>query len=121
MRLKQNRLNTYCHCTAVPKKDREGGSYIEYGPKTPFEAEQWAAGGKIQANMYGIRLPNIRNLRIQGPYEEMRTPEGKVAYQVSEGPLITVGDGVCLCGSEPDYKVVAIYPYRFLTLEVERL
>lgn len=121
MRLKRNRLNTYFHCAAIPKKDGEGGSYIEYGSRTPFEAEQWAAGGKTQTGMYGIRLPNIRNLRIQGTYEEIRTPEGKVAYKVSGGPLVTAGDGICLCGSDPDYKVIAIYPYRFLTLEVERL
>lgn len=124
MRLKQNRLRTCFHRTAIPKRDKEGGSYIEYGPSSPFQAEHWAAGGKLQTEMYGIRLPNIRNLRIQGPYIEVRTLEGKVAYQMSEGPLISVGDGICMCGDpdkEPDYRVIAVYPYRFLTMEVERV
>ena len=73
--------------------------------------------------MYGQRLPNIRNLRIQGIYQEV--PEtGKVSYAVKDGPVITANDGICLYvpgGAEPDYRVVAIYPYWFLTLEVEKL
>ena len=37
---------------------------------------------------------------------------------------ISADDGICfnVPGSqEPDYRIVAIYPYRFLTLEVEKL
>ena len=37
---------------------------MEYGPAAAFQAEEWPAGGKVQAEMYGQRLPNIRNLRI---------------------------------------------------------
>ena len=83
----------------------------------------WPAGGKVQAEMYGQRLPNIRNLRIQGTYKEV-PGTGKVSYAVKDGPVITANDGICLCvdgDAAPDYKVVAIYPYRFLVLEVEKL
>lgn len=123
MRLKRNRLCTYYHKPAVPKKDDEGGSYVEYGLPTPFEAEQWTAGGKLQTEMYGARLPNIRNLRMQGKYTELRTEDGKLIFNLEGGPEFTVGDGICLIcpDKEPDYKVIAIYPYRFLTLEVERI
>ena len=98
---------------------------MEYTQAVPFFAEEWPGGGKLQTQMYGIRLPNIRNLRIQGSYAETnRVSDGALAFQVKDGPLIKVNDGICLFGSaesEPDYRVVAIYPYRFLTLEVEKI
>lgn len=125
MRLKQNRLKTFHHRAAVSAKDSEGGSCVEYTQAVPFFAEEWPGGGKLQTQMYGIRLPNIRNLRIQGSYAETnRVSDGALAFQVKDGPLIKVNDGICLFGSaesEPDYRVVAIYPYRFLTLEVEKI
>lgn len=68
MRLKRNRLVELKHCPLEQKKDNEGGTYIEYGSAVPFRAEMWAAGGRIQTEMYGPRLPNIRNLRIDGAY-----------------------------------------------------
>lgn len=123
MRLRRSRLGTYHHRAAIPKKDSEGSSYTEYGPAVSFQAEEWPAGGKVQAEMYGQRLPNIRNLRIQGAYQEV--PEaGKVSYAIADGLVITANDGICLCvggDTDPDYKVVAMYPYRFLTLEVEKI
>lgn len=73
--------------------------------------------------MYGIRLPNIRNLRIAGQYREI-SENGVLAYEIEDGPRITVNDGMCLFVSPdalPDYKVVAVYPYSHLTLEVEKL
>lgn len=119
-----NRLNQYYHRPAIPTKDNEGASYLEYGPASPFQAEMWAAGGKVQAEMYGQRLPNIRNLRIDGTYAEQSGEKRTLQYAIENGPVISPGDGVCLYvsgDSEPDYKIVAVYPYRFLTLEVERL
>lgn len=124
MRLKQNRLKTFYHRAAVLVKDAEGSSSVEYAQAVPFLAEEWPGGGKLQAQMYGIRLPSIRNLRIQGNYTETSASDGSLAFQVQEGPLFKVNDGICLfvpAESEPDYRVVAIYPYRFLTLEVEKI
>lgn len=123
MRLKRSRLKTYLHKPAVPLKDKEGGTYTEYGKAAPFSAEIWAGGGKRQLEMYGIRLPNIRNLRIEAPYEE-RTEGKKVVYKLRNGTAFAVEDGICLyvgADAKPDYKIVAIYPYAFLTLEVEKL
>lgn len=124
MRLKQNRLKTFHHRAAIPKKTGEGGSYVEHGPAVEFKAEEWPAGGKIQAERYGIRLPNIRNIRIEGDYREFYSAEGTYGFKVESGPLFSVNDGICLhvpADSEPDYKIIAVYPYRFLTLEVERI
>ena len=123
MRLRRCRLGTYHHRAAIPKKDSEGSTYTEYGPAVSFQAEEWPAGGKVQAEMYGQRLPNIRNLRINGTYQEV-PGTGKVSYAMTDGPVITANDGICLYvdgAANPDYKVVAIYPYRFLTLEVEKI
>lgn len=49
---------------------------------------------------------------------------GPLGYQIENGPLFHPGDGVCLYvgpEDEPDYKIVAIYPHRLLTLEVEHV
>lgn len=124
MRLKQSRLKQYHHRAAIPKKTGEGGSYVEYAKAVSFKAEEWPAGGKIQAERYGIRLPNILNLRISGGYREITTSDGKVAFEVDSRLILAVNDGICLYVPEytaPDYRIIAIYPYRFLTLEVERI
>lgn len=123
MRLKRSRLKKCYHRQAIPKKDKEGGSYVEFGSAMPFQAEEWPAGGKVQTEMYGLRLPGIRNLRMGGNYTEVSAGGRRVGYQIEGGPLFCAGDGICLFvspDSEPDYKIIAIYPHRFLTLEVEK-
>ena len=123
MRLKRSRLGTYQIKKAIIKRDAEGGSYIEYGPATPITAEMWTGGGKLQTEMYGNRLPNIRNLRLNGAYYEVPGINGKVTYQMRDGPGIAAGDGICIYAAadqDPDYQIVAIYPYTHLTLEVEK-
>lgn len=123
MRLKQNRLKAVFHKMAVSQKDSEGSSYVEYGAAAKFLAEGWPGGGKLQAEMYGARLPNIRNLRLEGAYTETQMG-GKLCYLFRNGMAVSVGDGICLfvpSTSDPDYRITAIYPYRFLTLEVEKI
>lgn len=123
MRLKRNRLKPYHLRKAVPKKDSEGNSTIEYAPAESFVAEMWAAGGKLQTEMYGMRLPNIRNLRLDGKYTEVSL-KGSASYLTEDGTIITPGDGICLyvdADTAPDYKIVAMYPYRYLLLEVEKI
>lgn len=122
MRLKRNRLREFKHFQVVQKKDSEGGTYTEYAPPSCFRAEMWTAGGKVQAEMYGSRLPLIRNLRIDGKYAEVAGKNGKPSYRFQEGMTVSVNDGISVNGgNDPDYKVVAIYPYTYLTLEVEKL
>ena len=124
MRLKRSRMNEYFHRPSITKKDKEGNTYLEYGKPSPITAEIWAAGGKLQGDMYGTRLPNIRNLRLDGNYQEIPGRNGKISYRLDCGAEITVNDGICIYSGKdelPDYKVIAIYPYNFLTLEVEKL
>lgn len=123
MRLKHSRIKQYHLKAAIPKKDNEGNSFVEYGPPQPFEAEVWPAGGKLQAEMYGQRLSYIRNCRIDGKYYEIADLSGNVTYLFDRMSL-REGDGVCLCvpaESAPDYKVIAIYPYIPLRMEMEKL
>lgn len=123
MRIRQRRLKQYHHRAAIPKKDDEGNSYVEYGEESQFLAEMWPAGGKMQAELYGMRLPYIRNLRVEGEYETLSGADGREYYRVS-GMDLREGDGICMNvpgDRDPDYKVVSIRPYRFLTLEVEKL
>lgn len=122
MRLKRSRLREYKHRAAETKKDNEGNAYVEYGPPGIIRAEMWAAGGKLKAEIYGSRLPNIRSLRIDGGYEEIPGQLGKIQYRLDSGIELSAGDGICIYSDgEPDYQVVAVYPYRFLELEVEKL
>ena len=123
MRLKRNRLKTYTHRQAIPKKDNEGNSYIEYGLPSSFEAEVWPASGKLQAEMYGQRVNNIKNVRISGNYDLMVSNHGDELYLFAD-MAVCEGDGICLNvpeDHEPDYRIIAIRPYRYLTLEVERI
>ena len=48
---------------------------------------------------------------------------GEVRYEFDDGFSVSVNDGICIYSApdqEPDYKVVAVYPYGHLVLEVER-
>jgi hypothetical protein len=123
MRLKRSRLKQYHHRAAVPKKDSEGNSFIEYDPGTPITAEVWPAGGKLQAEMYGQKLSYIRNCRIDGEYKVQTDAKGKISYLFGS-KAIREGDGVCLYvhgESNPDYKIIAIRPYRHLYMELEKI
>ncbi len=123
MRLKRNRLKQYHHRPAMQKKDNEGNSYTEYGETKPITAEVWPAGGKLQAEMYGQRLSYIRNCHIDGAYKIQTDAKGKVSYLFGT-LVIREGDGICLDvpgESDPDYKIIAIRPYRHLYMELEKL
>lgn len=124
MRLRQSRLETYYHRKRIVKKDSEGSTYEEYCAANPFSGESWPASGKVQAQQYGQRLGYIRNLKIAGGYTIQPDKDGKLHYILDNGTDLMELDGICLFAGEnarPDYKIVAVKPYRFLTLEVERI
>jgi hypothetical protein len=123
MRLIRNRLKQYHHRTAVQAKDNEGNSYMEYGEAKPVTAEIWPAGGKLQAEMYGQHLSYIRNCRIDEEYKVQTDAKGKISYLLGT-KAIREGDGICVYvpgESNPDYKIIAISPYRYLYMELEKL
>lgn len=124
MRMRKSRVQTYHHRKKISKKDAEGSSYVEYESATEFQGEMWPAGGNIQAEMYGNRLPYIRNVRINEKYEITVDEKGIVHYICENGMDIVEDDGICLYASSdslPDYKIISIKPYRFLQMEVEKL
>lgn len=66
---------------------------MEYEAAVSIEAAIWAAGGKVQAEMYGERLTYIKNMHYEGT-EPMKE-----------------GDGICVDvdpEAVPDYKIISI-------------
>lgn len=124
MRIKRSRLETYYHRKREVKKDSEGSTREQYGAAVSFCGESWPAGGKVQAEQYGQRLSYIRNLRIDGKYTMQTDENGMVHYILENGADIMELDGVCIFVEKeqrPDYRIISMKPYRFLTLEVERI
>ena len=123
MRMKRSRIRQYHFRKRSVKKDNEGSTYDDYGAALPFEGEVWPASGKVQAQMYGQRLPYIRNCKMVGDYTVGVDERGQVffdfgSYKVSEL------DGICVDvpgDAAPDYKIISIRPYRPLYMELEKL
>ncbi len=93
MRIRKSLLKSYHLRRRKSGKDKEGGSLVSYEAAIAIEAAIWAAGGRVQAEMYGERLTYIKNMHYEGT-ETMQE-----------------GDGICVyAGPEeiPDYKIIAI-------------
>lgn len=72
-------------------KDAEGNTSVNYMEAVEIKATIWAAGGQKAIEMYGERLPYIKNMEYEGTEE------------------IKEGDGICLdvdAESKPDYEVI---------------
>lgn len=124
MRLRQNRVNTYFLRKRTVEKDSEGSTSEKYGAAFPFSGECWPASGKVQAQQYGQKLAYIRNVKIDGSYSIRPDEKGRIHYVLENGADIMELDGICLFVNpeqEPDYRIISIKPYRFLTLEAERI
>ena len=124
MRLRRSRLEEFFHKKMSVKKDREGGTSEEYGTASSVSGEIWPASGKAQAEQYGQRLNYIRNVRMQGSYKIQADEKGRLHYILEDGTDVEERDGICLyvaADQSPDYRIISIKPYRFLTLEVERI
>ncbi len=86
------------------EKDAECNTYPIYGVAQEDTAVIWPAGGKVQAEMYGLKLGYMLNMNYYGALD------------------IAVNDGVCIESNEPDYKVIAIKEYtKFKFIELERI
>ncbi len=121
-RMMRKRTQTFHLKNRTVKKDREGNTYEEYGLPVPFTGKQWPAGGKVQAEIYGKKLPYIRNLKVKGTYA-VEQRNGVTYYVFSDKLAFAELDGICLdvpAESGPDYKIISITPYEPLRMEVER-
>lgn len=122
--MRRNRIETYYHRKRIMKKDSEGSTSEEYGAASSISGESWPASGKVQAEQYGQRLSYIRNMRINGKYKIQTDSKGNTHYIFKNGADIQELDGICLYtgrDQKPDYKIISIKPYRFLTIEVEKI
>ena len=123
MRLRRSRLEGFFHKKMTVKKDKEGSTSEEYGAASSVTGESWPASGKVQAEQYGQRLNYIRNIRIQGSYKIQTDEKGRLHYILEDGTDMEERDGICLyvaADQLPDYRIISIKPYRFLTMEVEK-
>ena len=121
--MRRNRLETHYLRPREPGKDNEGNTYVEYGLAKEFTGESWPASGRVQAQMYGEKLPYVRNVKIQGDYVTKRGEDGVIRYVFESGLTVCEKDGLCLDvgeEDEPDYEIVAIIPYKPLRLEAMR-
>ena len=88
-------------------EDNEGGKYPGYSSEaTEIKANIWPASGKLQAEIYGLRLNYILNMLCDGDIE------------------INEGDGICVYVSnsaEPDYRVISIKSYSHGLMELEKI
>ena len=98
-KMKKFKLRKY-----VLKKDSERNTVLEYLDPIEDEAIIWPAGGKVQAELYGLRLAYMLNMNYYGSLD------------------IKENDGICINSDDPDYKVVSIREYpRFRLLELEMI
>ncbi len=104
MRMRKSQLKTYLYSSRIPKKDKEGSSYIEYGDPESFEAIIWPAQGRVQAELYGERLRYILNMKTS-----------------SDIPLKEL-DGIAVYEEKPDYQIISIRGFTdHILCELEKL
>lgn len=98
-KLKKFRLRKH-----IVKKDTERNTTLEYLDPVEGEGVIWPAGGKVQAELYGLRLAYMLNMNYYGNLN------------------ISENDAICLNGENPEYKVVSIKDYPgFKSVELEKL
>lgn len=122
MRLKRSKIKELYLRNRTITKDAEGGTGEAFGAALPFRGIFWPAGGKVQAAMYGERLPYVFNIKVDGKYGYQRVG-GRLRYLLEDGTAIMEKDGISLSAEseQPDYQIVAIRPYEHLQLEVEQI
>ena len=92
-KMKKFKLRKY-----IVKKDTERNTALEYLDPVEGEAVIWPAGGKVQAELYGLRLAYMLNMNYYGD--------------------LNISENI----DEPEYKVVSIKSYpKFKFIELEKL
>lgn len=122
MRMKRSTLKQYHLRNRKVERDREGVSVESFGEAHPLTMQVWPAGGKVQTEQYGDRLNYIFNCRVEGKYSPVADKDG-LAYQFDSFSL-REKDGICLYTTSdglPDYRIIAVKPYKPLYMEVERI
>ena len=104
--MQKRKMKLYYLRKHITDKDDEGNVIESYGNAIEGKAIIWPAGGKIQAQMYGLRLKYIINLNYYG----------NVNIEEKDGLCIKVSKN-----DDPDYEVIAIREYsKFKVIEAEK-
>lgn len=120
-RMRRSRKQTMYLCSRSVQKDSEGSTYEAFDTPVAFVGEQWPASGKVQAQMYGEKLSYIRNVRIEGKYTVGTNQQTGTAEYTFSGMTVREKDGICIDvpqGTDPDYQIISIKPFKPLFLEV---
>ena len=104
-------------------EDNEGGKYEDFEKEgLEIKANISPASGKLQAEIYGVRLNYILNMLYDGPYKVI-VKDNITLYVVNDIELCE-GYGICVYSSKennPDYKIISIKPYSHLVIELEKI
>lgn len=111
MRLREGDLKTVYLKKRIVTRDEEGDKTISYSSDAELlRMNVQSAGGVVNAQIYGGRLPYIKTCKYQG---ESLVP-GK-----------NEKDGICLYvdpGADPDYEILSIEPFSdHLNVKLEKL
>lgn len=104
--MQRKRMKKFHLRRCITTKDNEGNLITAYGDALTDYAVIWPAGGKVQAEMYGLRLAYMININYYGYMD------------------IKENDGLCINAGkydEPDYRVISIKEYsKFRFIEAEK-
>lgn len=121
MRLSRSRQKTLYLYNRTVGRDAEGGtqeSFPEAG--TAICGEWWPASGKLQADLYGQRLPYIRNIRLSERYEVKTDAKGRTYYYLPDRDTeLREADRIGIETDLPQYRILSVRAERFLRLEAE--
>ena len=123
MRIRRNRLQKMFLKKRITVKDKEGCTTEKWQNAVAFAGIQWPASGKVQAQQYGDRLNYILNLKLDGAYQIIREKQG-ASFDFGNDLVFREQDGICIFAdeeSDPDYRIIAIKPYRQLKMELEKI
>lgn len=103
--MRKSQMREYQAYEPVTVRDSEGGLNVKYEPLKMICAEIWPATGRMQAEMYGLRLAYIKNMLTNFNNE------------VAEGMALSIENPLT-----PDYKIISKKKYsRHIQYELERL
>lgn len=102
----RNKLKTFHLRKSGSRKNNEGAVTEYFEPAVEDKAIIWPASGRMQAELYGLRLTNILNVNYYG------------ALNIAENDCLCIDVGA---NEEPDYKVISVKKYpKFMLIEAEK-
>ena len=86
-KMKKFKLRKY-----IVKKDTERNTALEYLDPVAGEAVIWPAGGKVQAELYGLRLAYMLNMNYYGDLNISENAKTKVAttYKIPASAILPI-------------------------------